>query len=1239
MASLSLRAYLQKIENLIDRGETEQSIAHCKHILKKFPKHVDTYRLLGKSYLEMQRFQEASDVLQRVLSVIPDDFVSQIGMSIIRESAENLDEAIWHMERAFEIQPSNNAVQDELKRLYGRRDGVIPQKILLTRGALVRMYVRGEAYPQAIAEGIAALKEEPQRPDIQLLLAKSYLRTNQINEGYRICQNILESLPYSYEANQLIAEIHILTKQSDQAEPYLERVRMLDPYAAFVNENAPTSAKVDENAIIIDELDYDEFAGSFDQSSSSESSLFIEDDFDTSSLEIPAAEEGSQPIEIEEDFSWMHEMMEGNSTEKSSTNQSMPKESASIFDSTDEEIDFSWDTASDEAKSISSESTLEDKPTDFFPEETDSSVDDEAFAALFNEIKTNNETSPDQLAGQVVEEPQRMSMEEFLSHSTQQEIEEESSSDEDDAKFAALFDEKPAQAVVDNKEVESSLPDVQDGTTDDLPDWLKELDQETQQSDIEDDLQNEIDSLFTNGNLTSGSDDSDNLTSMETGLEDEDEFAAKFLQELEEEPQHPGKTRMFSMTADLSGGDSGPLPPLNENITPADKTSTDETPDWLKQLEDQTNEFSAVNEASEISSEDIDFAMTTDRFESETEVANSTSIDSMSSEEEDRLREQFRHTEDTSKSTQILPEEDDSFAWLESLAAKQSGTIENEIIEEDESSVEISPTEPAISKPASTIDMMSEEEEEKLREQFLNTQQTSNATQTLSEEEDDSFAWLESLAAKQGASEDTLFGTDANLSSEENVDEQILPTSQPKSSSSIDAMTEEEEERLREQFKKSQETSKATQMLSDDDDSFAWLESLAAKQGADEDTLFSSEQERPVEAPQWLEDSDEFLDFESVPVMPEHTAILNNLDEYNQQLEEEPVTISKLEQSESSIEMEPEMKIEEPIWVDEFDTEKSDLHKEKEILPLDSEENGFFGEPEKESEIADEAEIISTIADVENIPDSIEESQPHPISEPPQTPEEIPDWLKDLEEQTSIYAMTDEDQAGYGILDIEDVDIPGWITDVNETQVVQTDDEEGESIPEVHSEFLYELAEEEGEDSEAVAKVGLDISELERKLEEEQIIDHVDAVSSLRDLEITHDTIIHPDVISETLKQSSEETAEAETFDIPSDFVNEILQITEPSGPTTEMDDEGHLLTDMSNLLANNRISDALEIADQLIEKEIYLNTIIDELTKAIVDHPLDPAVFIRLGDAYIRNNEIQKALDMYQEAETLLQK
>ena len=117
MAKVSLRIYDREIERLIEQGHTDEAIAHCRHILKVFPKHLETYRLLGKAYLEARRYGEAVDIFGRLLMAVPDDFVAHVGLSIIRDEENKLDDAIWHMERAFEVQSSNAAIQSELQRL------------------------------------------------------------------------------------------------------------------------------------------------------------------------------------------------------------------------------------------------------------------------------------------------------------------------------------------------------------------------------------------------------------------------------------------------------------------------------------------------------------------------------------------------------------------------------------------------------------------------------------------------------------------------------------------------------------------------------------------------------------------------------------------------------------------------------------------------------------------------------------------------------------------------------------------------------------------------------------------------------------------------------------------------------------------------------------------------------------------------------------------------------------------
>jgi len=255
MAKIPLRAYNREIEAMIDRGESNAAIAHCRHILKYYPKHIDTYRLLGKAYLESQRYAEAADVLQRILSAVPDDFISQIGMSIIREDEGNLDAAIWHMEKAFEAQPSNTAVQDELRRLYGRRDGVEPPKIRLTRGALVRMYARGELYQQAIAEIRAALAEDPLRVDLEVILARMYYLSGQTVAAIEVCSRLISKLPYCFEANRILAETLLQTSRAEDAKIYQQRVFAMDPYLAYLPPSAISSIEVPDNAVTLDRLE------------------------------------------------------------------------------------------------------------------------------------------------------------------------------------------------------------------------------------------------------------------------------------------------------------------------------------------------------------------------------------------------------------------------------------------------------------------------------------------------------------------------------------------------------------------------------------------------------------------------------------------------------------------------------------------------------------------------------------------------------------------------------------------------------------------------------------------------------------------------------------------------------------------------------------------------------------------------------------------------------------------------
>src|SRR5690606_37096362 len=224
---------------------------------KTFPKPLETYRLLGKAYLEARRYNEAADVFGRLLMAVPDDSVAHVGLSIIRDEEHKLDDALWHMERAFEVQPSNAAIQGELQRLYGRRDGVEPPKVRMTRGALARIYVQGELYPQAIAEIRSVLAEDAQRADMQVLLAYSYFKSGQKSDASDLCNQLLKRYPYSFEANRIMVDLLPATAGSaESTQIYRMRVGELDPYANFTRGSIFETNEVSDASVNLERLEY-----------------------------------------------------------------------------------------------------------------------------------------------------------------------------------------------------------------------------------------------------------------------------------------------------------------------------------------------------------------------------------------------------------------------------------------------------------------------------------------------------------------------------------------------------------------------------------------------------------------------------------------------------------------------------------------------------------------------------------------------------------------------------------------------------------------------------------------------------------------------------------------------------------------------------------------------------------------------------------------------------------------------
>ena len=225
---ITLEAYGDEVNALIRNERNDEALAICKHILRYHPKHVDTYCQMGQVYLVQGDLDGAKDLFLRVLSADPENAVAHVGLADVFEQQNMNDEAVWHLERAYELAPSDPGINKELLRLHAQVDGRARPRLKLTSGALARLYVEQGLFSQAIQEFRAIVAAAPSRFDARIALAETLWHTGRMREAAEIAQNLLETLPYCLKANLFLGTAW---KESGlpESDIYLQRAQELDP--------------------------------------------------------------------------------------------------------------------------------------------------------------------------------------------------------------------------------------------------------------------------------------------------------------------------------------------------------------------------------------------------------------------------------------------------------------------------------------------------------------------------------------------------------------------------------------------------------------------------------------------------------------------------------------------------------------------------------------------------------------------------------------------------------------------------------------------------------------------------------------------------------------------------------------------------------------------------------------------------------------------------------------------------
>jgi tetratricopeptide (TPR) repeat protein len=1385
MTKVFLRVYNREIEGLIEGSQLDEAIAHCQHILKTFPMYLETYRLLGKTFLEARRYGDAADIFQRALMAVPDDFVSHVGMSIIRDDEGKLDDAIWHMERAFEIQPSNSAIQSELRRLYGRRDGVEPPKIRLSRDALANMYSQGELFNQAIAEIRAVLADDPNRPDLQVMLARAYYKAGQKVEAAEMAAALLKKFPYCMDALKVLVEVLPGTTQGENTQIYRHRLGMLDPYSVFAKDSVFATDQVGDAAVSIERLDYKpgtaaaaaqpDWASSLGIKLGTEKKAEATPDWlqpgaatpppaipspteglttptgssdalpdwmksagwapSSGAAEIPpediSAEPPAEPLAQAEIPEWLKSMAPASIPEpEASTGGPMPD-----FPSDDDGDIPDWLKPVNKAEPepemgdtrpmqvaapvvtppvnpvvpAAEEVEVPDWLKSLAPEEPASTTVQgapEIPAAEQAQEPAAEAEVPDWLKSIAPETPADIPAQAAPEPPAAEPAQEPAAEAEVPGWLKSLAPEMPADIPVQAAlEPPAAEPAAEPATEAEVPDWLKSLAPETpvdaastvepatpeaaQEPAAEADIPDWLAGLTPAAAETP-------VIPPETSSAEEPAPAMEADIPDWLKTSVPGQPASESPLVSEASTDTTPAPPEMAAPEPAEEF---EMPDWLKSAAPQTL---AEPEKAELPVMEAPAPVESQPEMAETLPAESTDMPDWlkglaPQAEEPQLVEAAQPTPaadlpdwlqslgpetpveeakaelpDTqpteavslSRGTEPQPAEPGALPdWLSSLEAGEPPAMEatqpGATAETMPTSIESIPSAaevpvdqaPAAQEPAMP-EVSSEVTSEKPVEGFVPTGEAKKL-----DIGDDTLGWLESLAAKQGANPDELLTKPQERT--ESMPDWLASTEEPKPADlpkeplqtlplpSLDAYIKRDATRqpletlpLRpidilgsDSFNgpkihpeetpapteppAAQEPTpepasisepdepKASQPVKIEDDALAWLESLAANQGAKPEELLTKPEERSQTPPEWVQAASQKSAAQAeVPadIKAEEPTLSQTTAEMPAEVvsQENAPAVEPPADAMTELVEPPQATLETPGQLEpkpvEADQPAAEFVEEPATVPVE--------EPESAVVPAEEDITVTTfLSQIKAEELGIETPAAEPaIAETPASQEELPDWLRDVE--TPAAAETPPAAAG------PESDLPDWLRTPAETPT--------EEPVEAHEAEAFEPA------SEA----------------------HVEAESLPAWMEEPATTSAaaptEPDEwipIDEYKEPSQEAKAEEECPPPPSieEGAGEPAVISGAWAPIPIDDQDANCLAAAQAALERNSLDEAMAEYEKLVRKGSLLDEVIYDLREATYRFPVDVIVWQMLGDAYMRANRLQDALDAYTKAEELL--
>ena len=228
MPVIDIDSYLNKIDRLTDNGNLEQAAFHCLYLLRQFPKMLQVYERLGRTFLEMDNYNGALNTYLRLCSAQPDNFLNHISLAYTYVECGRTENAIIHCEAANCLQPDNETIKKDLTAWMEAHSVSFSSddRLLGEFSEGIRSYHR-KNYTSACKHFLAAGKKPV--PNLPILyLGLSYYEQGDIQKGVWLLESVLRREPYNQTALRTLA-VYYSDHDKIKFHQCLDKLIELDP--------------------------------------------------------------------------------------------------------------------------------------------------------------------------------------------------------------------------------------------------------------------------------------------------------------------------------------------------------------------------------------------------------------------------------------------------------------------------------------------------------------------------------------------------------------------------------------------------------------------------------------------------------------------------------------------------------------------------------------------------------------------------------------------------------------------------------------------------------------------------------------------------------------------------------------------------------------------------------------------------------------------------------------------------